>query len=205
MAKHNPCDILTGDFNPLVGCERYSAGCRDCWFLSFIFPWQQRLGHIPPGETPDRPTFFPHRMTVEALKVKNGIVGICQHGDLFWERVDIDSIHHVLDLIDQVAQTKRVTPKYVLWTKRAERMAQLLAERYPAGVPSYFACAVSIENQHLAETRLPHLLGIEATRIAVLEPLLGPLTSDPTSTVCTGLWWVRKPAKAGRALFNWIG
>jgi len=27
MAKNNPGDILTCDWNPVIGCERYSAGC----------------------------------------------------------------------------------------------------------------------------------------------------------------------------------
>jgi hypothetical protein len=25
MAKNNPGDILTGDWNPVIGCEKYSA------------------------------------------------------------------------------------------------------------------------------------------------------------------------------------
>ena len=78
MAKHNPCDILTGDWNPVIGCQRYSAGCRNCWFLDFIFPWQKRLGNIPQQVPPDAPHVFEERMTVASLKPKNGIVGVCQ-------------------------------------------------------------------------------------------------------------------------------
>ena len=47
MAVSVDGDVLTGDWNPLIGCERYSAGCKNCWFLDFMFPWQQRLGNIP--------------------------------------------------------------------------------------------------------------------------------------------------------------
>jgi len=47
MAKKNPGDILTSDWNPVVGCQRYSAGCRDCWWLDGIMPWQKRLKNLP--------------------------------------------------------------------------------------------------------------------------------------------------------------
>lgn len=179
MAKHNPCDILTGDWNPVIGCQRYSAGCRDCWFLDFIFPWQKRLGNIHGQVQPDAPHVFEERMTVASLKPKNGIVGICQHGDLFWDRVPEATIHRVLDVVEEVATIKRVVPKYVLWTKRTERMAQLLVDRYPHGTPEFLACAVSVENQEAVDARLPHLLRVNTTRIVVLEPLLGSVSLAP--------------------------
>ena len=179
MAKGNLCDILTCDWNPVIGCQRYSAGCRDCWFLDFIFPWQKRLGNIPQTIQPDHPHVFVERMTAAYLRSKNGIVGICQHGDLFWDRVPEDTIHRVLDVVEEVAGSKRIVPKYVLWTKRAERMARILVDRYPQGTPDYLACAVSMENQQTVDERLPHLLRVNTTRIAVLEPLLGPVTLTP--------------------------
>jgi protein gp37 len=57
MAKHNPGDLLTSDWNQVVGCQRYSVGCRDCWWLDGIMPWQIRLGNLVLGsETgPGRP------------------------------------------------------------------------------------------------------------------------------------------------------
>ena len=92
MAQKNPGDILTCDWNPFVGCERLSAGCARCWFLDGIYPWQQRLGNIPADQAPDDPLFFSKRWTKEALAAKNGIVGVCQHGDLFWDRITDEQI-----------------------------------------------------------------------------------------------------------------
>ncbi len=77
MAKKNPGDILGCDWNPIIGCERYSAGCAGCWYLDGIFPWQQL-------------------------------------------------------------------------------MADILARRYPDGLPPYLAAAVSVEDQETADERLPH-------------------------------------------------
>ena len=87
MAQNNPGDILTCDWNPFVGCERYSPGCAHCWFLEGIYPWQQRLGSIPHGQRPEDPFSYDQWMTSEALAGKNGIIGICQHGDLLWKKV----------------------------------------------------------------------------------------------------------------------
>ncbi len=36
MARHNPGDILTGDWNPIIDCKRYSAACKNCWYLNGI-------------------------------------------------------------------------------------------------------------------------------------------------------------------------
>jgi len=173
MAKKNPGDVLTGDWNPIIGCQKCSPGCRKCWYLDALFPWLKRLGKVPVEVLPNEPHLFENRMTNAYLRPKNGIVGICQHGDLFWDQISDDAIHQVLDIIDETAATKHNVTKYVLWSKRPERMADILCARYPEGTPSYLACAVSIENQPLADERLPHLLRINTTRIAVLEPMLG--------------------------------
>ena len=175
MAKNNPGDILTCDWNPVIGCERYSAGCVRCWYLDGIFPWQQRLGNIPAGISRNEHHVFAKRLSEESLKPKNGIVGVVQHGDLFWDRVPDVTIDRVLSIVDSVAIAKRRTPKYILWTKRAGRMADILERRYPAGLPDYLAVAVSVENQATADERLPHLNRIRGTRIIMLEPLLGPV------------------------------
>jgi protein gp37 len=102
--------------------------------------------------------------------------------------VSDEDIHRILDLVDAVAaerarknETKRAAgrapdlTKYVLWSKRAERMAAFMGRRYPSGVPPHLACGVSIENQDLADRRLPHLLRIKGHRFVMIEPMLGPV------------------------------
>lgn len=187
MAKNCPGDILTSDWNPVVGCQRYSAGCRDCWWLDGIMPWQMRLGNLPKTLTEGEPTVIDARFDPAKLRSKKGIVGVVQHGDLFWDKFPDATIHRVLDVVDQVALEREAknerlsggrsldTTKYVLWTKRAERMADFMAQRYPLGVPSYIACGVSVENQALADERLPHLLRIQGHRFVMIEPMLGPI------------------------------
>lgn len=188
MAKNNPGDVLTCDWNPFVGCERLSAGCARCWLLDGIYPWQQRLGNIPAGQAPGTPLFFPTRWTNKALAAKNGIVGVCQHGDLFWDAITDAQIHKTLDIVDAVAPQKiaqrrragRSSPKYLLWTKRVERMSAIMIERYHHArfehrVPAWYGLGASLENQRLTDQRLPALLQVNGFRIAILEPILGPV------------------------------
>lgn len=188
MAKHNPGDLLTSDWNPVVGCQRYSAGCRDCWWLDGIMPWQIRLGNLPETVIEAEPTVIEARFDPTKLRPKKGIVGVVQHGDLFWDKIPDANIHRVLDVVDQVAREREAKnfclakfgraaddTKYIVWTKRAERLANFLEQRYPQGVPPYIACGVSVENQALADERLPHLLRVLGHRFVMIEPMLGPI------------------------------
>jgi len=172
-------DLLTCDWNPIIGCERYSPGCRLCWYLDGIFPWQQRLGNIPAEVSPSDHHVFQNRMDVSQLRTKKGIVGVVQHGDLFWQRVPDTTINAILDIVDKAATMRADSTKYVLWTKRAERMAQVLSRRYPSGLPSYLAVSVSVENQAAADERLPHLVSLHGVRIIMIEPMLGPVNLEP--------------------------
>ena len=178
MAKKNEGDLLTCDWNPVVGCRRYSAGCRKCWFLDGILPWQQRLGNLPADFSGDHPLVMEKRMNEKSLQSKNGIVGVVQHGDFFWDQIDDRTIGRVLYIVDAVAREKArkgKATKYVLWSKRAGRMADFLAAHYPRGVPPYLACGVSVEDQKSADERLPHLLRIQGHRFVMIEPMLGPV------------------------------
>ena len=207
MAENNPGDILTCDWNPFVGCERTSPGCARCWFLDGIFPWQQRLGNIPADQRPDQPLFLEKRLSADALKGKNGIVGVCQHGDLFWDSVTDTQVHEVLDVIDEVAPAKiakrlaagRPAPKYVLWTKRVGRMRRIMEERYRThggshSVPEWYGLGASVESQRFADQRLPDLLAINGFRIAVLEPILSGIDLAP---YVAGLDWVVVGSETG--------
>jgi len=218
MAENNPGDILTCDWNPFVGCERTSPGCARCWFLDGIYPWQQRLGNIPAGQRPDQPFFVEKRMSANALRQKNGIVGVCQHGDLFWERVTDAQVNAVLDVIDEVAPTKiaqriaagRPAPKYLLWTKRVARMRRIMEARYRNDegshtVPDWYGLGASIESRRFADQRLPDLLAINGLRIVVLEPILGPVD---LSDYIANVDWIVVGSETGegcrRADENWF-
>ena len=85
-------------------------------------------------------------------------------------------------------------------------MAQVLVDRYPQGTPDFLACAVSMEVQEAVNERLPHLLRVNTTRIAVLEPLLGPVSLAPH---VQDLDWVIVGSETGKGsprpmLLDWV-
>lgn len=141
---------------------------------------------MPENMNPNEMYVCSNRMSDKYLSPKKGIVGVVQHGDLFcdWNRTNgmgmtmrsnDDVISTVLDIVDSVAAKRKDGTKYVLWTKRAERMAKVMKDRYPNMVPSYYGCAVSVEDQKTADERLPYLTGLFGTKILVIEPMLGPI------------------------------
>jgi protein gp37 len=187
MAKNNPGDILTSDWNPVVGCQRYSIGCRKCWLLGGaknrgIIEWQQGLGNIPKDLPANQPYVMEKRLNAQSLRSKNGIIGVVQHSDLFWDKTSDDTIHRILNVVDEVAAIKAAKnnpTKYVLWTKRAERMANFINARHPQGVPRYLACGISVENQEIANDRIPHLVKVKGWRFVMIEPMVGPIDLSP--------------------------
>jgi protein gp37 len=166
-------DILEENWNPIIGCEKYSEGCVHCWWLDRRLPQLQEEYKKYKSIDPNAVTSM--GFSEKELSRKSGIIGICQHGDLFWDKVSDEKINKVLDSIENVARSKY--SKYVLWTKRAERMAKVMNAR--ESVSEKIACAVSVENQSRMNERLPHLLHIPTTKILVLEPLLQEVTIGP--------------------------
>lgn len=198
MAKHNECDILSGAWNPVVGCQRLSVGCRDCWWLDAIMPWQQDQGNLPRSLKEGSVAVIEDRFNPSKLLTKTGIVGIVQHGDLFWDKIEDATITRVLDVVDQVGKQRRArrqndTTKYVLWTKRANRMADILEQRYEFGLPPYLACGVSVENQALGDDRLPHLMRVNGYRFVMIEPMIGPIDL----TGYEGVHWIVLGSETG--------
>jgi len=171
MAR-GPGEILDCDWNPIQGCEKYSLGCLNCWYMAVIFPIQKRYNRFPASVNPTTHWVFSSRLTTENLRTKNGVIGIVQHGDLFWDGVPDQTINDVLRIIEETATQKRTVPTYLLWTKRAERMQKILEKRYASQIPPYMAVAVSIENQQTADERLPHLVKVRGRKLIVAEPLL---------------------------------
>lgn len=105
-------------------------------------------------------------------KIKAGNkVFVCDMTDLFGPFVP-DSY------LDQVFGAMESNPgaTWQVLTKRPERMAAYLGQRWRDGAPPHFWLGTSVENQEYADKRIPHLLRVPAqVRFLSCEPLLGPL------------------------------
>ncbi|SNY72923.1 DUF5131 family protein [Paractinoplanes atraurantiacus] len=192
-------------WNPLLGCERVSAGCDSCYAIATA---TVRAGHPNPkvadafaGLTERRDgrldwtgriNLLPERLTEPWGWRKPRKVFVNSQADLFHDDVPAEFIAQVFATM---AGTARHT--YQLLTKRHARMRALLGspqfaaqvndvldvwayDLEPYGYPAWplrnVWLGVSVEDQRWAELRVPALLDAPAAvRWLSCEPLLGPI------------------------------
>lgn len=149
-------------WNPWHGCRKVSPGCRNC----FVFKMDRRCGR-------DTSVIGKGKTTYE-LKDRdcppNSLVKLCFSSDFFIEEADEwrdgcwDFIRRRRDCI------------FVTTTKRPERIAQCLPPDWGEGW-EHFHLSVSIENQEMADRRIPYYLDAPLKHREVFcSPLIGPIS-----------------------------
>ena len=180
-------------WNPTSGCSKVSEGCRNCYAERFARRLAGRCGY--PADNPFQVTLHPERLEEPLRWKKHRRVFVNSMGDLFHKDVDEKFIAKAFAIMDLARQHT-----YCILTKRPERVALLLAdEDFQFHVGWFQSQAVrelglpepeqigpwplrnvwvgtSVENQQVADERIPSLLEIPAVvRFVSCEPLLGPL------------------------------
>lgn len=148
------------------GCTAVSAGCAKCWARGMHERFRKKtFSNVTPRE--DR-LLTPMRRGIPTV--------YAVWNDLFHERVPTnfaDRAFKIMWLADH--------HRFVVLTKRAERMRDCLVQRNP--LPN-LAIGVSVENQKTAGERIPHLNWVPtACRMVSYEPVLGPVDFDGLG------WW----------------
>lgn len=151
-------------WNPVVGCTKISAGCKNCYAESMA-KRLQAMG-TPGYENGFALTLLPHRLADPMKRTKPTVYFLNSMSDLFHE--------HVPDVyIDQVMAVVARTPQhtYQILTKRAQRMARYFAKGRT--VPPNAWMGVSVENKKHGVPRIKHLRQVPARiRFLSVEPLL---------------------------------
>ena len=173
MARNSNIEWTHHTFNPWWGCKKVSAACDHC----YAELWAKRMGHQLWGaDSPRR--FFGDSHWREPLtwNEEAGLLGrryrvfCASMADVFENRADLNSQRlRLWELIDNTPNLD-----WLLLTKRPQNIARIApwGARWPANV----WLGTSVENQALAEKRLPYLLKNPArVRFLSCEPLLGPL------------------------------
>jgi protein gp37 len=122
---------------------------------------------------------WPKRLDQPRHTRKPSVVFVAPMGDLFHEDVPDEFIRRVLS--NAAVQQRH---RYIVLSKRAERMAEFAAKRYPVcGDPDLLGhiwFGVSCEDQATADERVPLLLVSGWPNLWVsAEPLLGPVSLKP--------------------------
>jgi protein gp37 len=182
MSDKSAIEWTDATWNPVTGCTKVSPGCANCYIerTPAFRMTGQRFEH---GRIPVR---LHHDRLDEPLHWRNPRrVFVVSMGDLFHEDVPDEFIDKVFYVMGQAKQHI-----FQVLTKRPERMRRHFAARCgqletlaamggrkgTASVMPHIWLGVSVENQRMADERIPLLLETPAAvRFLSCEPLLGPL------------------------------
>ena len=157
-------------WNPATGCTKVSPGCAHCYAEA-----------VAPRTFRGRPftdvKFHPERLEQPLHWRKPRRVFVNSMSDLFHEDLPVSVIYDIFEVM-------RRCPQHVfqVLTKRPERMRSLLngcITGIEAPLPNVWL-GVSVENQAMADERIPILLNTPAAlRFLSVEPLLAPVDLRP--------------------------
>lgn len=173
MAKNSHIEWTNHTFNPWWGCHKVSPACDNC----YAELWAKRVGQALWGTRAPRRFFGeshwrePLKWNQEAYAAGTRARVFCASmADVFERRAALNQERARLwNLIDQTPNLD-----WLLLTKRPQHILSMTpwGDNWPHNV----WIGTSIENQKLAELRLPYLLEVPAAvRFLSCEPLLGPL------------------------------
>lgn len=148
-------------WNPWHGCKKVSSGCKNC----FVYKMDKRYGR-------DTMIIAKGKTTYE-LKEKDcpygSLVKLCFSSDFFIEEAD-EWREGCWDFI-----RRRKDCIFVTTTKRPERIKDCVPSDWGEGW-DHFHLSISIENQEMADIRLPHFLNAPLKHREVFcSPLIAPL------------------------------
>lgn len=175
-------------WNPVVGCDKISAGCKNCYAIRMAY----RLMHNPKmagkyqgtamktagGELnwTGKINTLPDTLTLPMTWTKPTMVFVNSMSDLFHEAIPFEFISAVFSVMSDIN-----IHTYQVLTKRPARMVEFFkwmqeAFGFPWQPSSNVWLGVSVEDQKAADERIPLLLQVPAAvRFLSCEPLLGPI------------------------------
>lgn len=177
MGKKTAIVWTNHTFNPWWGCTKISPACLNCYAAT----WSKRVGKDFWGD--DKPRrFFSDSHWAEPLKwdvdARNRRcrerVFCASMGDVFEDREDLSGPRARLWKL--ILNTPSLD--WLLVTKRIENVAAMVpwTRKWPPNV----WLGVTVENQVMAEARMPQLIRLPAkVRFVSCEPLLGDIDLQP--------------------------
>ncbi len=173
MGKHSHIEWTHHTFNPWWGCAKVSPACQNCYAEA----WAKRVGSQVWGKDAERRFFGdnhwrePEKWNADAVaRGRRERVFCASMADVFEAKKGLyDQREKLWKLIERTPALD-----WLLLTKRPHNIARMVpwGEAWPSNV----WIGTTVENQHWAEKRLPHLLALPAAvRFLSCEPLLGSI------------------------------
>jgi protein gp37 len=210
-----PISYARTSWNPVLGCEPVSEGCKNCWAMKLHTQRHNANCHVaagavmgrlpaPKARAADLPLpmpaqydlpfshiqLLPDRLSEPLHWWKPRTVAVCFMGDLFHEQVPDEFLSRVWGTM---ADAERHT--FLILTKRPERMRAFLLNDDLHRQPYWdyhgimplpnVWLGVTAENQRMADERIPLLLDTPGKHWVSLEPLLGPVDLCGLGVCCS--------------------
>lgn len=170
-------------WNPVTGCNKVSAGCKNCYAETFLERWRGLPGHT--FENGFDITLRPERLDVPKRWRKPRIIFVNSLSDLFHKDVPLNYIQRVFEVMNNCPQHI-----FQVLTKRHERLLEL-APRLQWG--SNIWMGVSVEDL-INTNRVDYLRDVPAAvRFLSIEPLIGPIRT----LYLDGISWVIVGGESG--------
>ena len=210
MSKKTNILWTEATWNVITGCSKVSPGCKFCYALRDWDRLAKTEGSVYFNRKFNDLMYHPERLAQPLRWTKPRLIFVNSMSDLFHEDLNndiIDSVFALMALCEALMEKSHI---FQILTKRASRMhtylndpatfgriilkmGELASEYVPKKVkngipvPSWplnnVWLGVSVENQELAEERVPLLLDTPAViRWVSAEPLLGPLVLSNIKT-----------------------
>lgn len=150
-------------WNPSIGCDKVSAGCKFCYAESFAV--RLKAMGVEDYNTGFQFKILPHRLE-EPLKIKKPTkFFVNSMSDLFHEEMPFEYLNMIFDVIKKTPQHI-----YQILTKRDKIMSEYFINKE---VPKNVWLGVSVENSTF-KGRINSLKKVEANiRFISFEPLIG--------------------------------
>ena len=184
MSSQSAIEWTEQTWNPVIGCTKVSAGCKNCYAETMA----SRLKAMGVTDYADGFTIkmLPHRLRQPLERKKPTVYFVNSMSDLFHPEVSTEYVHQVIEVMRRAHWHT-----FQVLTKRSDRLDSVLAG---IEIPENVWLGVSVENKRHGVPRIDDLRSIDcATRFLSIEPLL----EDIGSVNLNGIHWVIVGGESG--------
>jgi protein gp37 len=164
MASKSNIEWTEVTWNPVTGCDKVSAGCKNCYAEKMSI--RLKAMGVEQYENGFELRLAPKQLMTPYKWKKRKTVFVNSMSDLFHEDVPLEYIQQVFKVMNETPHI------YQVLTKRAERLAELAPH---LNWTENIWMGVSVENQEFT-SRIKYLTSTEAkVKFLSVEPLIGEI------------------------------
>lgn len=188
----------------ISGCTPVSSACNHCWLAAIDYRFDKDTASAMNGVPYFHGTIKVRhdRLDIPVSRKKPTVWAVWS--DLFHESVPDD-------FIASAYARMRALPQYtfLVLTKRTARMAEYMTdyEHFNFGrLPDHIWSGATVENQEVADERIPNLLKVRGKRFLSVEPMIGPvdLSRHPPDSLSAVICGCESGPKRRETRQEWI-